>query len=57
MHLMHPKEMNTEPIQAIGLTSESKLLVKMCANIQILQAFCFGWVFIGSLNMNAAAKF
>ena len=45
MHLMHPKEMNTEPIQAIGLTSESKLLVKMCANIQILRAFCFGWVF------------
>ena len=47
--------MNTEPIQAMVRTSESKHLVNLCANIQILRAFCFGLVFfIGSLSMNAA---
>ena len=57
MQIMHPKEMNTETIQTTVHTSESKLFVNMCANIQILRAFCFGLVLlIGSLSMNAAAQ-
>ena len=57
MQIMHPKEMNTETIQTTVHTSESKLFVNVCANIQILRAFCFGLVLlIGSLSMNAAAQ-
>ena len=57
MQIMHPKEMNTETIQTTVHTSESKLFVNMCANIQILRAFCFGLVLlIGSLSMNAAVQ-